>query len=607
MITLQHVILPDTAIGADPGLFFRLAGPGRVSPPDALMHLGPGGRMAFDTYFNLFSYGKWHGLCALQTLELVIEGTGEVAVQLWHALPDQPATVLSRQVVALSRTPVAIRVDLADARLRSRQGVIWFDLTATGTSPDALTMIRRAAFVTADRPARDPRLALSITTFRREAVVQATAARIDQFLQDAEFGDRMHLFVVDNGDSAVLPDSPRLSRLPNPNLGGAGGFARGLMEAEAAGFSHVLFMDDDAAIHMEAIHRTYALLALARDPALAVAGAMISAADPARMWENGAIFDGKCMPLFCGTDLRDPQALVALEAASAAPAPDKFYGGWWFFAFPVDRVAHYPFPFFVRGDDVNFSLANDFTIVTLNGVVSLAEDFTAKETPLTWYLDLRSHMVHHLTLDKMEIGRIRVAKIGIWFFLRNLARFQYDTIEAVLMAWQDVMRGPEFFVEHADMTERRAQIRALTRAETWKPLADLDLSQRVHYGPVTGWQRVAFRISLNGHLLPFHTSWGNKMVIPPQERALYKDVWGSSQITYLNPARDMGYTVRQSKRQFLKLSLRLLGILALFLWQYPSLLDRYRKRYPEMTQRQFWRDTLKLGEASRTEPRKATE
>ena len=49
-----------------------------------------------------------------------------------------------------------------------------------------------------------------------------------------------------------------------------------------------------------------------------------------------------------------------MEFATTGPAPDNFYGGWWYFAFPVDQVKHQPFPFFVRGDDVSFSLVHDF-------------------------------------------------------------------------------------------------------------------------------------------------------------------------------------------------------------------------------------------------------
>lgn len=30
------------------------------------------------------------------------------------------------------------------------------------------------------------------------------------------------------------------------------------------------------------------------------------------------------------------------------------YGGWWFFAFNINAIEYYSFPFFVRGDDLLF-------------------------------------------------------------------------------------------------------------------------------------------------------------------------------------------------------------------------------------------------------------
>ena len=56
------------------------------------------------------------------------------------------------------------------------------------------------------------------------------------------------------------------TRIANRNLGGAGGFARGLIAAEDGGFTHCLFMDDDAAFQMENLIRSFAFLRLARNP-----------------------------------------------------------------------------------------------------------------------------------------------------------------------------------------------------------------------------------------------------------------------------------------------------------------------------------------------------
>ncbi len=175
-----------------------------------------------------------------------------------------------------------------------------------------------------------------------------------------------------------------------------------------------------------------------------------------------------CRPQFVGTDLRDAFQVTRMELAAAKPKPPGFYAGWWFFAFPVAAVAHWPFPFFVRGDDISFSLANRFDTVTLNGVVSFQEDFSAKESPLTLYLDLRNHLHQHLVHADKEIGPWRTATIALHFLLRSIIRMHYDSAEAQLRAWDDVMKGPDFFAENADMARIRPQIAALAKDEAWR-------------------------------------------------------------------------------------------------------------------------------------------
>ncbi|MDQ2095984.1 glycosyltransferase family 2 protein, partial [Rhodalgimonas zhirmunskyi] len=195
---------------------------------------------------------------------------------------------------------------------------------------------------------------LSITTFRREAAVERTVRRFSKFITDSRLKDHIRLTVVDNGQSVSIEESDHVHVIPNENFGGAGGFSRGLIAARESGASHCLFMDDDASIHMESLERTWMFLAYARDPATAVAGAMINAAHRWAIWENGAIFNTRCYPLHMGVDLRDPGQAFGMEFDTTGPAPANFYGGWWYFAFPVAEVKHMPFPFFVRGDDVSF-------------------------------------------------------------------------------------------------------------------------------------------------------------------------------------------------------------------------------------------------------------
>ena len=589
MITLQHLIFPEQGICTEPDLFFHLLGAAAFHEKTRSITLDVGAAALFDTYFNAFSVGKWHDACKLEGLFLAVTGRGQVEIKVFQAVPDRSWEMLVSEVVTLTKVRETL-FDLSHYAENSTWGVIYFEARAVGPG----VVLTSARFLAPGQIDPNVQLALSITTFKREAQVENTARRLAKYFETAEFAGQMHVFVIDNGDSAEIPEHEKFTRLPNTNLGGAGGFTRGMMEATAAGFSHVLFMDDDASIPMESLHRTYAFLTLTKDPKVAIAGAMINNTDKWRMWENGAIFDRKCRPQFSGTDLRDRGQLMQMEFESGRSMSSKMYGGWWYFAFPVAQVSRHPFPFFVRGDDVNFSLVNEFHIMTLPGVVSFADDFTDKESPLTWYLDLRSHMVHHLTLDKMEIGAVGVAKIGVWFFLRNLAKFQYETIEAILLAWEHVMQGPDYFVKNADAAGPRATIKALTRVEAWKPVANLDLTERRRNWIGQRLRRKLYPLTLNGHFLPFFGRWGNRIVVPPMMRGHLDVVWGASRITYLNSNRDKGYTVTQSKLRGAWASIRLAVVCLRFLAGYSRLRATYRKRYPEITTSTYWRGALSL-------------
>ena len=468
-VLLQHLSLPDPALAADPALFLRLAG-GAVAGPGGLV-LPPGGGADFGSYVNLLDLDSWTAACRLTGLWLRLAGAGQLTLGLTRqtgaALParHRPAEP-PRQVqvlrCAVPLTPEGVLIDLG--ALLAGGGLIALEITALTEA-----RLTDGAFLTEAAAANPVRLAIAITTFRREAQVTATAARIVDVLDSGALQIPAHLFVIDNGQSLTLPPHPAQTCLPNRNLGGAGGFARGLAAATDGGFSHALFMDDDAAFPMENLIRTAAFLRLARDPAAALAGAMISEAEPDRMWENGAVFDRWCRPQHHGLDLRDPAEVAAMLRDAARPKPRGFYGGWWYFAFPLAAVRYWPYPFFVRGDDISFSLANRFATATLNGVLALQDSFAAKESPQTLYLDLRNHLHHHLVQDGLEIGARATAGIVLRFVIRSLVRMHYDSAEAQLQAWADVLQGPGFFAANADMAAKRAALAVGIRDEIWRP------------------------------------------------------------------------------------------------------------------------------------------
>ncbi len=590
MITLQRFIAPERDICTETALYHFEDGPVGYCYSSQAYTLPRSSRLNFNSYFNLFNLDNWTRACALDGLYVEFCGRGEVEIQITHAQAGRSDEVVFCEVVTLADGKPHL-VDLSEFADQC-SGVLTVRLTALGDRV-TLSAARFATHATA-LPDTLPQLTLSITTFKREDEVRQTVQRLQDFLNDHPFGDQIRVQVVDNGASADIPASAHVTPFLNRNLGGAGGFARGLLEAETAGASHCLFMDDDASFHMENIARAYAFLTLARDPKTALAGAMINTTHKWAIWENGAWFDGACRPIANGTDLRATGEVLQMQFDSTGPQPATLYGGWWFFAFPIAQVQRHPFPFFVRGDDISFSLANDFAIHTLNGVVSFQDDFTEKESAQTLYLDLRNHLVHHLVFDQLARSPLGTAKVPLRFILRSLLRLHYSSAEAQLMAWRDVMTGPQFFDSNIDMSARRAAIKELAGDEAWQPVD----TQPLHEGHrrmtrlSRRWRTRLGLLTLNGHIVPFWRLFASRLRLEIKHRGLVYYALGGAQVTFLNTDRDKAYTVTHDKKRFYKIAWEIGKTLWQFHRDFDQIKAAYRKGYPEMTTKSYWQKTL---------------
>ncbi|MCW8844062.1 MAG: hypothetical protein OQK00_11690 [Rhodobacteraceae bacterium] len=590
--TLQNQIWPDPDLCSEADLYMHLDGAAGYSYGVSRVEFGIGGRARFCTYFNLFNVGKWVKHCNLTDLSLLLEGEGRLEISVFFAIPNRSWERIHRHIYDLHDAD-PIRIDLSHFSDIGARGILYFEVTALTNGH-----LCKAQWQTRQTPLRLPDLTLSVTTFKREQAVQHTALRFSSYMKTSPLRDHLHMLVVDNGQSADLSPTQDVTPIPNENLGGAGGFARGLLEARKRGASHCLFMDDDAAIHMESLHRTWAFLAYASNSATAVSGALANAAHRWSLWENGAIFNGRCKPLHNGTDLRNLGQVFQMELASTKTPPPGFYGGWWFFAFPLDHADHMPFPFFVRGDDISFSLVHDFNIVTLPGVMSFQDaDFADKQSAQTLYLDLRNHLAHHLALPKMEIGRIKTLKIALSFFARALATHHYGTAEALNLAFEDVMAGPDFFAQNADMSQRRAQIKDIMKGEAWADYPEEPPASHIALNPSNTIVRRIMQLTLNGFFLPFFRRFGNRMVLDTAGRDNIANSWGAAEILVVDAANKKAYKVQHSKRAFLRQGLRIAKNSLRFLLRYPQIRDKWRAGYDDLTQDSFW--TRILGIAAR--------
>lgn len=584
---LQGAIWPQAGISTELPPHFTITGPVGISLTDGGADFGPGGRLTTNSYYNLFNLGKWRKNCGELPLTLRLSGHGRFALSIRVASPNESTQQIVSETITLDgqfEQPISTDV------YRHNTAVLYFSLTALDHG-----RLDDFAWVTTTPPRTIPELMLSVTTFRRETEVASTAARFRRYLAGSELGDHIRMVIVDNGGTVNIDDGDGITVIPNENLGGSGGFSRGLIAATGAGASHCLFMDDDASIQMEALSRTWSFLAYATDPKTAVAGGMINAAYRWQVWENGARFDLGCKAQYMGLDLRRREDVFSMEYETTAQAPDDFYGGWWFFAFPIAHVRHMPFPFFVRGDDVSFSLVHDFNIVTLPGVASIQESFVDKASPQVWYLDFRSHLAHHLSGAAKQHTWRELRGMIRSFYRRNVLRLHYDSLAAVNLALEDVMKGPDFFDENVDMAKRRADLKEMTTTETWQPLTE---TPRVHVRQLPRPIRALWLATLNGHLVPFGSRLGAALTLSAPFREDFPKAYGAKQITYLNSDGTSAYVVRRDNRRFWKESLRLLKNSSRLRRNYSAIQKEWHEGYARMTSNEYWTRKLRLDQGS---------
>ena len=86
-ITLQNFILTQPDICSEEPLFFRRNGNVALDTKDGLLRIEAQSSVLFDTYFNMFSAGKWLKNCNIKNLRLIVEAKGDFEARLIHSKP----------------------------------------------------------------------------------------------------------------------------------------------------------------------------------------------------------------------------------------------------------------------------------------------------------------------------------------------------------------------------------------------------------------------------------------------------------------------------------------------------------------------------------------
>jgi hypothetical protein len=379
----------------------------------------------------------------------------------------------------------------------------------------------------------------------------------------------------------------------NPNYGGSGGFSRGLMLADAQGFSHCLFMDDDVSVEPEAILRTLAFQRL--HPQRAVAGVLLQAECPWLVLEMGGLFDRFCHPLGFGTDVADVASVLSLfDPSRSGHRPN--YGAWCYFSFAVQQVKHWPFPFFVRGDDILFSLMNGFPLVCLPGVTARVPSFLRKEGPLQALLDTRMHLIIRAVIERLDRWQMVVSYAKP--YLNFLLTYRYGHCLAMHEGFGDYRECASRFSVDLEATHARGVAKTLADRFWLPPTAAERLSSAAippadHRLLVLA-RRILAACTLNLHLLP-GAGWlkRRQLVWPLTSRPTYGACLGARSILFADVQAasrhdDQSRLCRFDQRQGLRCVLDLLEDCLVLILRHRALSRQAQHAVDRYTRRTFW-------------------
>lgn len=439
------------------------------------VRLDPHTRVTTNTYFGRFPASYWQRWTAVTEVEVAatVHGTGRMSV-LASDIDGDARTVAVLEITEPGKVSLTVPIDrFLDG------GAMWVDWQ----SFDSELRVDELAWLV-DAPPRNRPVAAVICTYNRadDCINTLDSIAADPaFLQSADA-----VYVVDQGTdrvdsrprfghvSATLGE--RLVYLTQPNLGGSGGFTRGLFEViGSAGAEHanVIFMDDDILCEPETIARLNAFANCTVAPTI-VGAQMLNLLHPDQ--------------LHVGAETADLPALAAgVATANAFQAQDVTeehqdirvdagYNGWWSCLIPAEIVATvgYPLPMFFQWDDIEYGFrtrAAGFATVTLPGAGVWHADFGWKDWD-DWhrYFNIRNALVTaalHSDFDGGLVARGLLAQL-----VRYLVSMQYGLAHTLIKAIDDFCSGPAIFADGgmaaaAAIRAERAEYPETVRHPAW--------------------------------------------------------------------------------------------------------------------------------------------
>ena len=413
------------------------------------------------TFFNAFPAGYWRRWTRVDAVQFSARVRGRGTIMLFRSSGRglfEPAGTIDVNAPTRATT---VRAELAMTGLMDG-GFFWFDAKA-GDSDD-LTIEDAAWSVPVEaRRGSDGTLSIAITTFNRAPYC---LNQLKAIAADANVRGRLDTIYCTDQGTDLVRDEPgfaavakdlgsQLTYVRQRNMGGSGGFARGMYETVKAGKSdYTLLLDDDAISEPESIMRAVQFADYCTRPTI-VGGGMFHLDNRTMLYTLGERYNRASywtQPA-AGLEYNHDFATQPLrDSPKLHRRADSDFNGWWMCLIPTQimREIGLAQPLFIKFDDVDYGLrAEDhgYHTVCLPGVAVWHQAWHAKDPSRTWegYYLYRNHWICSL---------LHCTKPS-WHFLYGMlfddakagVELVYSAMHLHHLALRDIMRGPDYIAD----------------------------------------------------------------------------------------------------------------------------------------------------------------
>ncbi len=443
------------------------------------MRVRSGEQISFGTYFNAFPASYWRRWTSVRNIRLVVKTSGSGAVTVYKSnARGSVQRVDGRHVDGESTSVFELSL-----KPNGDGGWYWFDQAASSTD----LVLQNGQWETHEAARESGQVTLEITTMNKPDFclnnARILADNVDALTNVKE------ILIVDQGTQKVQDQDGfaeveaslggKLRVINQANLGGSGGFARGMYEAVENGSDYVLLLDDDIVVEPESIVRLLTFADRCRKPTI-VGGHMFDLYNRSVLHTFGEVVDPfRIVPAqpHADMELRHDFSVANLrQTAWLHRRVDVDYNGWWMCLIPTKVIKEIglSLPLFIKWDDAEYGLRAreaGFATVSLPGAAVWHVSWADKDDMVGWqsYFHERNRLITTLIHSPFPKGG-RVLRESVQADVKHLVSMQYFTEHGRIEALKDIFKGPDDL--HSVLASRLPEINALKSQYTDAQLRD---------------------------------------------------------------------------------------------------------------------------------------